>query len=73
MQSFCLEKVEHKEATKEGVESVPEERPQHQIQQYAPVHQHLSYTFERVKSNWQFQLIKEILNREIKEEILQMI
>ena len=41
MKGFCLEKVENKEATKESVEGVPEDRPQNQIQQNAPVHQHL--------------------------------
>ena len=41
MQGICLEKVEHQEATKESVEGVPEDRPQHQIQQNATVHQHL--------------------------------
>ena len=41
--SFCLEKVKDKEATKEGVESVPEDRPQNQIQQNATVHQHLCH------------------------------
>ena len=38
MKGFCLEKVEHQEATKESVEGVPEDRPQHQIQQNATVH-----------------------------------
>ena len=46
--SFCLEKVKDKEATKKGVESVPEDRPQNQIQQDATVHQHLFHL--RVKN-----------------------
>ena len=88
MKGFCLEKVENKEATKESVEGVPEDRPQNQIQQNAPVHQHLCLEsqaqkiFEflkprKAKSNGEVccfaSFVNEENNRETKEEIVEII
>ena len=83
MKGFCLEKVEDKEATEESVEGAPEDRPQNQVQQNAPVHQHLGPREARKdKSNvcWSSFFYSDLkvlkmkrINRETEEEILKMI
>ena len=60
-EGVCLEKVEDKEATEESVEGAPEDRSQNQVQQNAPVHQHLGLISQKRSKESQIKCVLEII------------